>query len=75
MVNKITHTSKNVTGNGEKGATVYIYTGKKLLGKTIVGKKGTFKTTIPLQKKGTRVSIYLVDTSGNKSPVKVSIVQ
>ncbi|WP_407648399.1 Ig-like domain-containing protein [Gottfriedia endophytica] len=47
--------------------TVYIFSKDKLLGKTILGKNGTFKTTIPLQKKGTKVSVYLVDASEKKS--------
>jgi hypothetical protein len=75
VVNKITHISKYVTGTGEKGTKVCIYSGNKILGKTTVGKYGSFKAIIPLQKKGTRLSVYLLDASGNKSPVKVLFVQ
>lgn len=69
-VNKITYKTTYVTGKGEKGATIYIYKGKKLIAKTTVGKKGTYSIKISKQKKGSNLTLYATDKAGNKSKTK-----
>jgi hypothetical protein len=67
VVSKITTKSKVVTGTAEKGATVFVYNGKKLLGKAAVSSNGTYKVPIALQKRGVTLQVYAVDKANNKS--------
>ncbi|MBS4174325.1 S8 family serine peptidase [Bacillus sp. FJAT-49736] len=66
-VDKVTSKSTYVSGKAEKGSTVYVYKGKSLLGKGTANSKGAYKITIKAQKKGTSLTVYAVDKSGNKS--------
>lgn len=65
-VNKVTSKSKTVTGKAEKNATVYVYNGKKNLGKADVNSKGAYTVKISAQKKNTKLSVYVQDKAGNK---------
>ncbi|WP_020153680.1 Ig-like domain-containing protein, partial [Caldibacillus debilis] len=69
-VNKVTSKSKKVTGKTEKGATIYIYRGSKLIGKGTVSAKGTFSVAISAQKKGTVLKVYAIDKAGNRSTAR-----
>lgn len=64
---KITKVFPKITGKAEKGSTVYIYNGKKLLGKQTVTSKGTFSIKIASQKKGSIMRVYTRDKAGNNS--------
>ena len=66
-VNKVTVKSKSVTGTAEKGATVTVYNGKKLVGKAVTNSKGKFVVKIKAQKEGTSLTITATDKAGNKS--------
>lgn len=66
-VNTVTVHSTAVTGTGEKRTTVFIFAGPKQLARGKVGNSGTFKLTIAKQKKGTVLTVYLVDAENNKS--------
>lgn len=73
-VNPVTTKSTSITGNAEKGSTVYVYSGKKQLGKTITNTKGKYSIKIKAQKKGTALTIYALDKTGNKSkPVTIKV--
>jgi large repetitive protein len=74
-VSGITSKSTSISGKAEKGSTVYVYSGKKLVGKTSVSTSGTYKTKIAAQKKGTKLTVYAVDRAGNKSKVSVGVVK
>ncbi|MFN7251959.1 MAG: Ig-like domain-containing protein, partial [Anaerobacillus sp.] len=73
-VNKVTNKSVSVTGKSEKGATVYIYNGKKKLGQAVVDSKGNFSVKITAQKKGAKLTIYAQDKAKNKSKSRVVTV-
>ncbi|PLT31810.1 Ig-like domain-containing protein [Peribacillus deserti] len=51
-INKVSTQSKTVTGKGEKGTIVYIYSGTKQLGYITVASNGTFKVPYLFRKKG-----------------------
>ncbi|MEH7743799.1 Ig-like domain-containing protein [Neobacillus drentensis] len=69
-VNKVSAASSSVSGKGEARAVVYVFNGKKQIGKGTVSSKGNFKVRIVKQKKGTSLAVYLVDKAGNKSKKK-----
>lgn len=69
-VDKINEKSKKVTGKAEKGATVKVYHGKKLLGKAVANSKGKFTVNIKTQKEGTSLTIHATDKAGNQSKVR-----
>lgn len=74
-VKKVTQKTTSVTGKTEAKATVFIYSGNKLLGKTVANSKGDYKVKIKAQKKGTTLKVHAQDNAGNKSKattVKVS---
>ncbi|WP_246017766.1 Ig-like domain-containing protein [Mesobacillus subterraneus] len=64
---RITDVFPEISGNAEKGSTVYIYNGKKLLGKQKVTNKGEFSIGVKAQKKGSTLKVYARDKAGNKS--------
>lgn len=66
-VNKVTTKSTSITGKAEKSATVYVYNGKIKLGQAIANAQGNYIVKIKVQKKGTVLSIYAVDSAKNKS--------
>jgi cell wall-associated protease len=63
----ITKVFPKITGKAEKGSIVFIYNGKKLLGKQTVTSKGTFSIKIASQKKGSVMKVYTRDKAGNNS--------
>lgn len=69
-VNKVSAASSSVSGKGEARAVVYVFNGKKQIGKGTVSSKGNFKVRIMKQKKGASLSVYLTDKAGNKSKKK-----
>lgn len=69
-VNKITYKTTYITGKAEKSATIYVYSGKKYIGKTTVSTKGTYSLKISKQKKGSQLTFYAADKAGNKSKTK-----
>ncbi|MFJ7746394.1 Ig-like domain-containing protein [Peribacillus sp. NPDC097295] len=70
-INKVTSNAKVLTGKAEKGATVYIYNGKKYVNKGIVDASGNIKITIAKQKKGITLTVFAKDKAGNKSKVRL----
>ena len=66
-VDKVNEKSKYVTGKAEKGATVSVYNGKKLLGKAVANSKGNYKVKIKAQKEGTSLTVTAKDKAGNQS--------
>ncbi len=64
-VNKVTNKTTTVKGKAEKGATVYVKSGKKVLGTAVVNSKGSFSVKIIKQKAGTVLNIYAKDKAGN----------
>nr|WP_242485435.1 Ig-like domain-containing protein [Peribacillus sp. TH27] len=69
-VDKITSKTVTVTGKSEKGASIYIYNGSNKIGQGVVDTRGSYKVKIKAQKKGSTVSVYAQDKSGNKSKSK-----
>jgi hypothetical protein len=67
VVNKVTTNTTSITGKAEKNATVYVYVGSKYLGKGKVDSKGAFRIKIAKQRKGTKLSVYAIDSAKNKS--------
>lgn len=74
-VNKVYKTSKKVTGKAEKKSTVYVYKGKKYLGKAKVNSKGKFTVKIAQQKAGSKLKVYAKDQAKNKSKSKMVTVK
>ena len=59
-VNNINKNSTSISGKGTSGATVKAYVDGKQIGKSAkVGKKGTYKITIPKQKAGKKVVVKI----------------
>ncbi|WP_397537185.1 alkaline phosphatase PhoX [Rummeliibacillus pycnus] len=74
-VKRVTQKTTSITGKTEANATVFIYNGNKLLGKTVANSKGDYKVKIKAQKKGTTLKVVAQDQAGNKSngtAIKVS---
>lgn len=67
QVDKITSNTNIVKGYAEKGATIYIFNGKVLIGKAITSSKGIFMTGIKKQKKNVQLTVYAKDAAGNQS--------
>lgn len=68
-ISKVTSVSKVITGKGEIGSTVYIYNGNKKIGQTVVDKKGNYKINVIYQKANSKITVYSVDKSKNKSSI------
>lgn len=64
-----------ITGKAEKSGTVYVYSGSKLLSKMSVSKSGSFKGKIVAQKKGAKLSVYVVNSVGGKSKETIVTVK
>ncbi|WP_312755777.1 alkaline phosphatase PhoX [Rummeliibacillus suwonensis] len=69
-VKKVTKSTRYVTGKTEPYATVLIYKGSALLGKSAANSKGDYKVKIKAQKKNTILRVYAQDKAGNKSKGK-----
>ncbi|APH03548.1 Ig-like domain-containing protein [Bacillus weihaiensis] len=70
IINKVSSKTTYVKGKAEKGAALYVYKGSNYLGKATVTSTGAYSVKIKAQKKGTTLTIYAKDKSGNKSPKK-----
>ncbi|WP_214803211.1 Ig-like domain-containing protein [Exiguobacterium sp. ERU656] len=66
-VNKVTNTSKTVSGKAEKNSRMLIYSGSTLLGDGDADLRGNFKVKIKAQKRGSILKVLAQDKSGNKS--------
>ncbi|MGZ9583057.1 Ig-like domain-containing protein [Paenibacillus marinisediminis] len=66
-VDKVTVTSKSVTGTTEKDATVQVYNGKTLVGEAKANSQGKFNVKIKAQKAGTSLTVVAKDKTGNIS--------
>lgn len=64
-VNKVTNKTTLAKGKSEAGATVYVKSGKKVLGSSKVSSKGTFSVKIKKQRAGTVLKVYAKDRAGN----------
>lgn len=71
----ITHGTTVITGKGEKGTTVTVKVGAKVISTGKVTTKGTFKVKIPKQKRGVTVEIYLTDAAKNVSKSVKKVVK
>lgn len=73
-VSKVTIKTTAVKGKTEKGATVSVKAGKKVLGTSKANDKGSFTVKIKKQKAGTVLKIYAKDQAGNTSkPAKITV--
>lgn len=68
-VNEIGDNATSVKGKAEKGSTVTVKKGTKILGSSKVKTDGTFTVTIPKQKAGTALNVTAKDEAGNVSDV------
>ena len=73
-VKKVTEKTTAISGETEANATVLVYIGEKLVGKTVANSKGNFKVKIKAQKKGTILTIFAQDKAGNKSKARTVTV-
>lgn len=67
IVNPVTTKTTEIAGKAEKGTTVFVYTGKKFLYKTVVKSNGTFSMKIKKLKRGTVLGAYAKDQGNNNS--------
>lgn len=68
-------TTKTITGRATKNTKIKIYVGSKLLKQIKVNTNGEFKTTIPQQRKGIKISVVVFDNANNKSKAKTVVVK
>ncbi|WKB35463.1 Ig-like domain-containing protein [Terrilactibacillus sp. S3-3] len=66
-VNGISDADTSVSGHTEANAKVMVKSGNTVIGSATADSKGTFKVKIPKQKTGTKLTVYVKDSSGNKS--------
>lgn len=73
-LNAMTTQSQYVSGKGEKDAVVTVMRSNKQIAAGKVSAKNTFKVKVGAQKRGTTLTVYLIDKAGNvsKKSVKVS---
>lgn len=75
VVNKVTRTSKAITGKAEAGSAIVVKNGKTVIGKGTTNTKGTFSITIkPLKAKAT-LTVTATDKAGNVSKAATVIVK
>ncbi|QEZ71681.1 Ig-like domain-containing protein [Listeria monocytogenes] len=74
FVNEITDNDSKVTGKGTPGAEVLIYREETLIGQGNVGVDGTFSVSIPVQRLGTTLNIYLKNTIGMSQPTEQKVI-
>jgi hypothetical protein len=72
-VNSVYHTYIYVTGKSEKGASITIKVGSKVLGTGRVDSYGHFKVRIAAQRKGTVISVIAGDAAKNNRTVNVTV--
>ena len=69
-VNAVYDNATVITGKAESNAKVYAMVGSKKIGEATAN-SGAFTIKITKQKEGTSISVYAVDTAGNKSGSKI----
>ncbi|MBS4205022.1 Ig-like domain-containing protein [Lederbergia citrea] len=74
-VNKVTITSKTVTGKAEANSTVSVKINKKVVGSAKADKKGNYSVKIKKQKANTILYVYAKDKAGNVSKGTKAIVK
>lgn len=74
-VKPVYKTSTSVKGKAEAKSTVYVYKGKKYLGKSVATSKGNYSVKIAKQKAGTKLTVFAKDKAKNKSAGKVITVK
>ncbi|MDM5358805.1 Ig-like domain-containing protein [Peribacillus sp. ACCC06369] len=68
-VNNVYDNATVISGKAESNAKVYAMVGSKKIGEA-TAKNGAYTIKIAKQKAGTSISVYAIDTSGNKSGSK-----
>ncbi|MES1040744.1 Ig-like domain-containing protein, partial [Peribacillus simplex] len=68
-VNTVSDNATVISGKAETNAKVYAMVGSKKIGEA-TAKNGAYTIKITKQKAGTSISVYAVDTAGNKSASK-----
>lgn len=63
----VSNASASVSGTSEPGSEVTVKNGSKVLGTAKADSKGNYKVTIAKQKAGSKLVVYAIDVSGNKS--------
>ncbi|WML24813.1 Ig-like domain-containing protein [Neobacillus sp. OS1-33] len=66
---EISNKSKSISVVGEAESTAYVYRGSKKLASAKIPSSGKVTLKVTSQKAGTKLSFYVVDGAGNKSPV------
>ena len=74
-VNDIKNVDKVVTGKGQAGANIEIYSGDKLISKGTVNEDGTFKVEVPAQKEGIELTIKMVKEGYKTLEVTKTVVK
>jgi hypothetical protein len=69
-VNEVTDASKSVTGIGEVGSHITAKVGITVLGTAITTTHGKYTITIPVQKSGTTIMIYAINSVGSECIIK-----
>lgn len=69
IVKEVGDSDQKVTGRAEKGSTVLIKIGKKVIAKGTSNTKGDFSLSIPKQKAKTTLEVTATDKAGNVSKV------
>ena len=69
-VNAVYDNATSITGKAESNAKVYAMVGSQKIGEATAN-SGAFTIKITKQKAGTSISLYAVDTAGNKSSSKI----
>ncbi|WP_148557309.1 Ig-like domain-containing protein [Terrisporobacter glycolicus] len=72
-VHTVKDDATSVTGKGQAGAKIDIYSGEELLATGAVKEDGTFEITIPSQKKGTELVVKMTQDGYNDAQVKLNV--
>ena len=73
-LSEVTDQTTVISGKAEANAVISVKAGLKEVGKTVVGKDGTFNVTIPKQTAGTTVTVTATDGAGNISLAVTALV-
>ncbi|WP_246145502.1 Ig-like domain-containing protein [Bacillus rubiinfantis] len=70
-VSAVSDRDTSIKGKAEANSKVYVKRGSTFLGSATVATNGSFNVKIAKQKAGTSLTVYVEDTSKNRSPVAV----
>lgn len=73
-LSEVTDQTTVISGKAEADAVISVTVGLKEVGKTVAGKDGAFKVTIPKQAAGTTLTMTATDGAGNVSPTVTTLV-